>query len=189
MTIHQAPKRTKYNPFVYFVEGLVTLFDGMVVTWRNLWRPKVTVRYPYERRPVPPRYRGLFYLKWNEEKGRLNCVGCTLCAQACPTNVISMVKIGKGQNAGVSEFTMDLGRCLFCNLCVEACPFDAIYMGPAYELASERRDACVFRIADLAQGGEEAVRKNIETVMRLMAEEEQAKPAAAVHAPRGGHAE
>lgn len=177
-----------YNPLAYFVDGLTTLFLGMLVTWRNLWRPKVTVRYPYQRRPVPPRYRGLFYLKWNEEKQRLNCVGCTLCAQACPTDVISMVKLGKGTNAGVSEFTMDLGRCMFCNLCVEACPFDAIYMGPVYELASEQRDASLFRIVDLAQGGEEAVRKNIETIQRLMAEEEKAKPAGIAHTT-GGHTE
>jgi NADH-quinone oxidoreductase chain I len=184
MTMHNATSEEKYNPLVVLAEGLVTLFFGMLVTWRNLWRPKITVRYPYERRPVPPRYRGLFYLKWNEEKQRLNCVGCTLCAQACPTDVISMVKVGKGTHAGVSEFTMDLGRCMFCNLCVEACPFDAIYMGPVYELASERRDSALFRIVDLAQGGEEAVRKNIETVQRLMAEEEKAKPAA-VHALEG----
>jgi formate hydrogenlyase subunit 6/NADH:ubiquinone oxidoreductase subunit I len=70
---------------------------------------------------------------------------------------------------------------MFCNLCVEACPFDAIYMGPVYELASERRDASVFRIADLAQGGEEAVRKNIETIERLLAEEEKDKPVHAAH--------
>ncbi len=185
MSRQRAMRDTEYNPLVYFIDGLVTLFNGMVVTWRNLWRPKITVRYPYQRRPVPPRYRGLFYLKWNEEKQRLNCVGCTLCAQACPTDVISMVKLGKGTHAGVSEFTMDLGRCMFCNLCVEACPFDAIYMGPNYELASERRDVSLFRIADLAQGGEEAVRKNIETIERLLAEEEKAKPAHAAHAAGG----
>ncbi len=182
------PPEYRLNPLVYFYEGLSTMWHGMLVTWRNFWRPKITVRYPYQRRPVPPRYRGLFYLKWNEEKQRLNCVGCTLCAQACPTDVISMVKLGKGTNAGVSEFTMDLGRCMFCNLCVEACPFDAIYMGPVYELASERRDAALFRIADLAQGGEEAVRKNIETIQRLMAEEEKAKPAGTAHRA-GGHQE
>lgn len=174
------------NPLVLFMDALSTMLFGMLVTWRNLWRHKTTIRYPYQRRPVPPRYRGLFYLKWNEQKQRLNCVGCTLCAQACPTDVISMVKLGKGTNAGVSEFTMDLGRCMFCNLCVEACPFDAIYMGPVYELASEQREAALFRIADLAQGGEEAVRVNIETIQRLMAEEEKAKPAAATHAS-GGH--
>lgn len=183
-----APSNEKMNPLVYFIDGLSTLFLGMLVTWRNLWRPKITVRYPYQRRPVPPRYRGLFYLKWNEEKQRLNCVGCTLCAQACPTDVISMVKLGKGTNAGVSEFTMDLGRCMFCNLCVEACPFDAIFMGPVYELASEQRDVALLRIVDLAQGGEKAVCKNIETIQRQLAEEEKAKPADSAHTA-GGHAE
>src|ERR1051326_6431693 len=112
----------------------------MRVTVINLVaRRKITVQYPYERTPVSPRSGEMFYLPYNEETGRLNCTGCTLCEQACPTNVISMTKLGAGKHAGVNEFNMDLGRCMFCNLCIEACPFEAIYMGPAYELASYNR--------------------------------------------------
>ncbi len=144
-----------------FFSGFLSFFKGLGVTFRNLVaREKITVQYPYERIEVSARYRGLFYLPYDEEAGRLKCVGCTLCEQACPTNVISMTKLGAGKNAGVSEFNMDLGRCMFCNLCIEACPFEAIYMGPAYELASTKRDASLFRIADLAQGGRPAVEAN-----------------------------
>ncbi len=151
----------------------------MAVTFRNLvGREKITLQYPYERPKVSPRYRGLFYLPYDEEAGRLKCVGCTLCEQACPTRVISMVKLGAGKHAGVREFDMDLGRCMFCNLCIEACPFDAIYMGPAYELASTRRDVSMFHIADLTPGGVEAVERNNATIEAALAEEAAKKAAA-----------
>ena len=155
-----------------FAGGFLSLFKGLGVTFVSLFgRRKITVQYPFERLQVSPRYRGLFYLPFDEDAHRLKCVGCTLCAQACPTNVISMTKLGAGKHAGVSEFTMDLGRCMFCNLCIEACPFEAIYMGPAYELASYRRDASLFRIEHLAQGGRPAVEANNATISAALAEE------------------
>src|SRR5579859_503295 len=122
--------RPKLNGIVDFCTGFASFFQGMWVTAVNLVaRRKVTLQYPYERREVSPRYRGLFYLPYDPEAKRLKCTGCTLCEQACPTNVISMVKLASGKHGGVSEFDMDLGRCMFCNLCIEACPFEAIYMG------------------------------------------------------------
>ncbi len=159
------------------IVGFLNILRGMSVTLANFGAPKVTVQYPRQRRRVSPRYRGMFYLKWNPEKERLNCVGCTLCAQACPTDVITMHKVGKGTDAGVDEFTMDLGRCMFCELCVEACPFDAIYMGQEYEFATYQRDQCVVTIDALAQGGSANVRLNNETLERLRREAEQKRAA------------
>jgi NADH-quinone oxidoreductase subunit I len=177
------------NPIRAFLGGFAAVFQGMWVTLVNLLgRKKITVQYPYERAEVSPRYRGLFYLPYDEEAKRLKCVGCTLCEQACPTNVISMVKLGAGKHAGVSEFDMDLGRCMFCNLCIEACPFDAIYMGPIYEIASTRRDASIFRIADLTPGGRTAVETNNATIEAALAEEAERKRVAAEAAGTGEHA-
>lgn len=178
-----APAR-RTNVVVDILASLWSFAKGMAVTLVNLVaREKITVQYPYERVQVSARYRGLFYLPYDEEAGRLKCVGCTLCAQACPTNVISMTKLGAGKHAGVSEFNMDFGRCMFCNLCVEACPFEAIYMGPAYELASTHRNASYFRIEDLAQGGRKAVERNNETIRAALAAEAAEKASRGA----GGH--
>jgi NADH-quinone oxidoreductase subunit I len=170
----------KQNVLLDILTSLRSFLKGMWVTATNLVaREKITLQYPYEKPQVSPRYRGLFYLPFNEKEQRLNCTGCTLCEQACPTKVISMTKLGAGKHGGVSEFNMDLGRCMFCNLCIEACPFDAIYMGSEYELASYDRDASVFRIQDLAQGGKPSVEINIKTISQALAEEEKAKAAKA----------
>lgn len=186
-----APARRRSGALAAFFGGFWSFVQGMRVTLVNLVaREKITVQYPYQRVTVSPRYRGLFYLPYDEEAKRLKCVGCTLCAQACPTNVISMNKLGAGKYAGVDEFDMDLGRCMFCNLCIEACPFEAIYMGPQYELASTDRNASVFHIADLAVGGAPAVETNNATISAALVEDAARKAAAAAAAgkPEGGHA-
>jgi NADH-quinone oxidoreductase subunit I len=175
---------SRRSALLSFASGFYSILQGMAVTLTNLVaRRKTTLKYPYERPTVSPRYRGMFYLPYDEEAGRLKCVGCTLCAQACPTKVISMTKLGTGKHAGVSEFNMDLGRCMFCNLCIEACPFEAIYMGPSYELASHDRNVSLLRIADLAQGGRHAVSRNNLTIADALAAE-----AAAKAEPRAVHA-
>lgn len=183
--------REKQNALQDFATGFASLFQGMWITAVNLVaRRKITEQYPYERRTVSARYRGLFYLPYNEETKRLNCTGCTLCEQACPTKVISMTKLGSGKHGGVSEFNMDLGRCMFCNLCIEACPFEAIYMGPGYELASTDRDASKFDIIRLATGGAPAVEQSMRTITALLEAEaaEKAEKAAKAAAAKAAAA-
>lgn len=173
-------RQQKQSRFADFMSSLAGFCQGMKVTFVNLFeREKVTISYPYEKRPVSSRYRGLFYLPFDEEAKRLKCVGCTLCAQACPTNVISMTKLGAGKHAGVSEFHMDLGRCMFCNLCIEACPFDAIHMGSSYELATYERGKSVFHIEDLAPGGRAQVESNSSTIKAALQAEAAQKASAA----------
>jgi NADH-quinone oxidoreductase subunit I len=167
--------------------GIAGVFQGLGVTLANLLlRRKVTLQYPYVRPAVALRYRGLFYLPFDEDAGRLRCVGCTLCAQACPTKVITMKNLGAGKHAGVSEFAMDLGRCMFCNLCIEACPFDAIHMGSEFELASDDRAASMFRIADLAVGGADVVERNRATISAALESEAKAPNVSFGVGARGG---
>src|ERR1035441_5451213 len=60
-----------------------------------------------------------------------NCPsGCNACAEACPTQAITVN--GKPR--------VDLGRCLFCTDCLDACPEGAVKYSTDYRLAVRQRE-------------------------------------------------
>jgi ferredoxin len=65
------------------------ILGGMAVTLRRFFEPKVTVKYPEDRRDPPHRWRGRLQLLY-DEWGTLKCETCFQCAQACPIECIDM---------------------------------------------------------------------------------------------------
>src|SRR5690625_3144188 len=70
--------------------GLAQLFApvaGFGVTISTLFRPVVTEQYPFEKFPPEPRYHGRHQLNYPPD-GLEKCIGCELCAWACPADAI-----------------------------------------------------------------------------------------------------
>lgn len=122
-----------------FIVVPVTLLKGHLLTLTYLFRPKQTVQYPLHRTDAAVYYRGRHYLVV-EEDGRIRCDACTLCARICPTSVIDVAGIGKGEDKRPRKYTLNLVACLFCGMCVDICPEDAIKMVRQYELAQPLRN-------------------------------------------------
>lgn len=69
------------------------ILQGLGLTLSHVTRPKVTRLYPYEKRKLPPRSRGLIQLI--QEDGQdtpfnLKCEACLLCEKACPPRAITI---------------------------------------------------------------------------------------------------
>src|SRR5216110_581392 len=114
----------------------------MSVTLRNLFRPVQTIQYPEERRPLPNRTRGRHVLH-RYENGLERCVGCYLCAGACPANAIYIEAEENTEENRVSAgeryskvFDVNMLRCIFCGYCQAACPTGAITLESDYKLAA-----------------------------------------------------
>jgi NADH-quinone oxidoreductase subunit I len=138
------PAKGTWRTFFETIRGLATTFGRFL-------EPKVTVEYPEEKIAVYPRFRGRHKLHRFEDTGLEKCVGCSLCAAACPADCIRVVaaentpehRVSPGERyAAVYEINMS--RCIFCGYCEIACPFDAITMGHDYELSDYDRSDLIF---------------------------------------------
>lgn len=87
---------------------------------------KATYKYPLEPYEVSEGFRGKPSYTYE------NCIGCTACAVACPSNAIN-VKLNEDKTKLVWEF--HAGRCIFCARCDEVCPTNAIVLSQEFELA------------------------------------------------------
>ena len=92
---------------------------------RSLTKKPATNMYPAEKLEMGDKYRGK--LKFYPER----CIGCKLCMRDCPSNAITIKKVGEKQF--VAE--IDLGKCIYCGQCVDTCPKDALETTNDVELA------------------------------------------------------
>lgn len=111
-----------------FFTGLWSLLIGLGVTFRSMFRRKVTIRYPHEPVPVSPIYRGPVRLIAEDVAADHLCIGCLACQRICPTNAIPILTVAKNeQNKNYPvDFVIDDALCCFCGLCVDVCPTVAL---------------------------------------------------------------
>ena len=125
---------------------------GFGVTFSTLFRKPTTEQYPFKGKYPPPfpRYHGRHQLNRYAD-GLEKCVGCELCAWACPADAI-LVEAGAnteeerfspGERYG-KVYQINYLRCIFCGFCIEACPTRALTMTNAYELSGPTRQSMIF---------------------------------------------
>jgi len=127
------------------------LATGLKTTLGEFFSPVVTTMYPEEKTPVYPRFRGRHKLHKFEDTGLEKCVGCSLCAAACPADCIRVVAEENDPQNRVSPgeryariYEINMARCIFCGYCEIACPFDAITMGTDFEMSDYERPDLIF---------------------------------------------
>lgn len=123
-------------------KGFKSLIIGMRITAREAAKPIITVQYPHDTLPMPPRFRGHIQLTLDPETGRPRCSACTLCAKACPSGCIDLdgLKREGDKKKSVSKYVLDFTKCSLCGSCVEVCPSDAIEFSKQYNVVSLNRE-------------------------------------------------
>jgi NADH-quinone oxidoreductase subunit I len=123
---------------------ILEIVKGLVLTLKQVFRPKFTRQYPEERWNPPSAFRGRPVLV--EEDGVERCVACGLCARVCPALAIevqaSETELPKERYP--IKFEINMLRCIFCGFCEEACPEEAIIMSDEYELVFRNTEDAVF---------------------------------------------
>lgn len=147
-----------YEPLIEPKKGVGEVLApvaGFGVTFSSMFKPTVTEQYPFEKVPTKPRYHGRHQLNRYPD-GLEKCIGCELCAWACPADAIYVEGADNSPDAQFSPgerygrvYQINYLRCIFCGLCIEACPTRALTMTNEYELAGPTRRGMIFEKEDL----------------------------------------
>jgi NADH-quinone oxidoreductase subunit I len=143
----------------------VGFFDpvkGFGVTFGTMFKKVTTEQYPFEPKRTAPRFHGRHQLNRHPD-GLEKCVGCELCAWACPADAIYVEgadntdeeRYSPGERYG-RVYQINYARCILCGLCIEACPTRALTMTNDFELADSSRANLIYTkeqlLAGLAEG-------------------------------------
>jgi NADH-quinone oxidoreductase subunit I len=130
------------------------IVKGMALTLRYMFKPRMTINYPFQKGPLSPRFRGEHALR-RYPNGEERCIACKLCEAVCPALAITIeAEPREDGSRRTTRYDIDMTKCIYCGLCQEACPVDAIVEGPNFEFATETREELYYNKEKLLANGD-----------------------------------
>ncbi|MGN7619194.1 MAG: NADH-quinone oxidoreductase subunit NuoI [Ehrlichia sp.] len=147
-------KRLKLSFITNLVKSIFVNCRGMCITLHYMFKPKVTLNYPFEKGHLSTRFRGEHALR-KYKNGEERCIACKLCEAICPAQAITIEAQERSDGSRrTTRYDIDMTKCIYCGFCQEACPVDAIVEGPNFEYATETREELMYNKSKLLNNGQ-----------------------------------
>ncbi|KAF8592748.1 NADH dehydrogenase iron-sulfur protein 8 [Ramaria rubella] len=132
------------------------IIRGMWIVMENFFREPYTIRYPFEKGPISPRFRGEHALR-RYPTGEERCIACKLCEAICPALAITIESEAREDGSRrTTKYDIDMTKCIYCGFCQEACPVDAIVETQNQEYSTETREELLYNKEKLLANGDRA---------------------------------
>lgn len=132
-------------------EAALAIGKGMATVFKQTFRADNTEQYPKEIAPIPERSHIGRHLLNKYDDGLEKCIGCELCAFACPADAIWVEGADNDPEHPVSpgeryakDYQINYLRCIMCGLCVEACPTRALTLTSHFEMSFTSREEAIW---------------------------------------------
>ena len=144
---------------------MTDFIGGLFIAIKELFKPKKTINYPFEKGKISPRYRGEHALR-RYPNGEERCIACKLCEAVCPAQAIVIEAEPRPDGSRrTTRYDIDMTKCIYCGFCQEACPVDAIVEGPNFEFSTETRQELFYDKDRLLANGdrwEDEISRNLQ---------------------------
>ena len=152
MTNHKTTSKSCLKYLLFYLL-MIDILIGLFKTLTYMFKPKVTLNYPYEKGAISKKFRGQHALRLYPS-GEERCIACKLCEAICPAQAITInAELRYDGSRRTTKYDIDMTKCIYCGLCQEACPVDAIVESPLFEYATESHEALYFSKAKLIENG------------------------------------
>ena len=134
---------------------LSEFIKSLGIAFKEIFKKKKTINYPFEKGAISPRFRGEHALR-RYPNGEERCIACKLCEAVCPAQAITIESEERSDGSRkTTRYDIDMLKCIYCGLCEESCPVDAIVQGPNFEFATETREELYYNKEKLLKNGDQ----------------------------------
>ena len=134
---------------------LSEFIKSLGIAFKEIFKKKKTINYPFEKGSISPRFRGEHALR-RYPNGEERCIACKLCEAVCPAQAITIESEERTDGSRkTTRYDIDMLKCIYCGLCEESCPVDAIVQGPNFEFATETREELYYNKEKLLKNGDQ----------------------------------